>query len=134
MTNYTLFDFSNILLNYPSREKAALWLSDLQYHLQKQEKLKSDDQELVIALSPGFVKELEDAKLEGKIEGKIEANVSVVKRLLSKRFGNLTPQLQQQISQLSVDQLEDLSERMFEKSNLLLAATLAKPSELGSKS
>jgi hypothetical protein len=130
MTNYTLFDFSNILLNYPSREKAALWLSDLQYHLQKQEKLKSDDQELVMALSPGFVKELEDAKLEGKIE----ANVSVVKRLLSKRFGNLTPQLQQQISQLSVDQLEDLSERMFEKSNLLLAATLAKPSELGSKS
>ena len=111
-------EFNRLPLNHPSREKAALWLSDLQYRLQKQEKLKSDDQELVMALSPGFVKELEDAKIEGKIEGKIEANVSVVKRLLSKRFGNLTPQLQQQISQLSVDQLEDLSEALLDFSSI----------------
>ncbi len=111
-------EFNKLPLKHPSREKAALWLSNLQYRLQKQEKLKSEDQELVMALSPGFVKELQEAKQEGRQEGRQEANISLVLRLLSKRFGNLTPQLQEDINQLSLNRLENLSEALLDFSSI----------------
>lgn len=47
---------------------------------------------------------------QGRIEGKRE----MVLRLLNRRVGTLTPQLQERIQRLSVSQLEDLGEALLD--------------------
>ncbi len=50
----------------------------------------------------------------GRQEGKQEEAVSMIRRMLTRRFGSLTPQLHSQIQSLSVTQLEDLGEALLD--------------------
>ncbi len=50
----------------------------------------------------------------GRQEGKQEEAVSLIMRMLKRRFGSLTPQLRSQIASLSVMQLEDLGEALLD--------------------
>ncbi len=42
--------------------------------------------------------------------GRQQEAVAMIRRLLTRRFGSLSPELQQQVHSLSLEQLEDLSE------------------------
>ncbi|BAZ05789.1 DUF4351 domain-containing protein [Calothrix sp. NIES-3974] len=53
-------------------------------------------------------------RIEGRIEGLIEGKREMVVRLLNRRVGTLTPQLQERIQRLSVSQLEDLGEALLD--------------------
>lgn len=52
----------------------------------------------------------EVGKLEGKLEGKQEGEKILLLRLLSKRFGKLKPTLSKKIEQLSLEELEQLTD------------------------
>ena len=55
-----------------------------------------------------------EGRAEGKIEGKREEGVSLVLRLLRKRIGEVSVDLEQRIAGLSVEQLEDLGEAVLD--------------------
>ena len=55
-----------------------------------------------------------EGKTEGKAEGKQEGEVSLVLRLLKKRIGQITPDLQQRIQGLSIEELENLGEALLD--------------------
>ena len=51
---------------------------------------------------------------QGVVRGRKQEAVSMITRMLKRRFGSLNPQLQEQITSLSVMQLEDLGEALFD--------------------
>ncbi len=55
---------------------------------------------------------------EGIEQGRQQEAVSLVLRLLNRRFDSLTPQLQERIQGLSVTELENLGEALLDFSNI----------------
>ena len=55
---------------------------------------------------------------EGIEQGKQSEALSIIKRLLSRKIGTLTPELQQRIEQLQLTQLEDLAEELLDFSEV----------------
>ncbi len=62
---------------------------------------------------------LQQGKLEGKIEGKIEAEADMLRRLLTRRFGSLPPEVQTQIDAASAQQIEAWFDRSVDASDLV---------------
>ncbi len=60
----------------------------------------------------------QEAKQQGRQEGKQEGEATLVLRLLTRRFGQLTPETQLQIQQLPVTQLEELGEALLDFSSM----------------
>jgi len=57
---------------------------------------------------------LEEGKEQGIQQGFKEEALSLVSRQLIRRLGNISPEIQQQISQLSLVQLEQLAEELLD--------------------
>ncbi|WP_293132590.1 Rpn family recombination-promoting nuclease/putative transposase [Microcoleus sp. bin38.metabat.b11b12b14.051] len=74
--------------------------------LQEQEFLVQD-QEGSAALS----------KEEGREEGRQQGQINTIMRLLNRRFGQINPDVQTQIAELSIDKLNDLTEALLDFSN-----------------
>jgi predicted transposase YdaD len=70
-----------------------------------------------------FQKILQEGRVLGRDEGKKEQALAMIYRLLPRRIGTVAPELQQRLLQLSVSQLEDLTEALldFEEPNDLIA-------------
>jgi hypothetical protein len=68
-------------------------------------------------LSPAYLKQKEEWKLEGKLLEREERRLSEIKlisRFLNRNLGNLNPKLSEKIQNLSVEKLEDLGEALFD--------------------
>ena len=57
---------------------------------------------------------LQKGAQQGRIEGRREEAISLVMRLLTRRFGEMNPQLQEQIRSLGLEQLEELGEALLD--------------------
>ncbi|MEB3341883.1 DUF4351 domain-containing protein [Okeania sp.] len=93
-----------------------------QANLSPQELDKLHGQETLIRDRRGqiaFAKEegKQERKEEGKEEGKKEREIEVIIRLLKKRFGEVPENLKNQLSYLSLEELENLSEEIFDFTN-----------------
>ena len=55
---------------------------------------------------------------QGLVQGRQSEALSLVMRLLSRRIGTVTPELQQRIEQLQLTQLEDLAEELLDFSEV----------------
>ncbi len=55
-----------------------------------------------------------EIKEEGREEGREEATVNLIVRLLTKRFGEISPEMRSVISGLPLPILEDLSEALLD--------------------
>ena len=51
---------------------------------------------------------------EGRQQGKQEEAVAMITRLLNRRFGSLSPELQERLRGLTLEQLEELSEVLLD--------------------
>lgn len=51
---------------------------------------------------------------EGRQQGKQEEAVAMITRLLNRRFGSLSPELQKRLRGLTLEQLEELSEVLLD--------------------
>jgi predicted transposase YdaD len=60
----------------------------------------------------------EEGREEGREEGKEEATINLIIRLLTKRFGEVSDELQSSISGLTLPVLEDLSEALLDFTSL----------------
>jgi len=57
------------------------------------------------------------AEEKGKKEGRVEEAIALIMRLLKKRFGEVPENLKNQLSDLSLEELENLSEEIFDFTN-----------------
>lgn len=55
---------------------------------------------------------------QGIQQGRQEGEATLIVRLLNRRFGNLDPQIQQRVHELSTNQLENLAEALLDFSSL----------------
>ena len=51
---------------------------------------------------------------EGRQEGRQAGELALITRLISRRFGAIAPQTQERLQRLSIEQLEELGERLFD--------------------
>jgi predicted transposase YdaD len=65
-------------------------------------------------LQKGLQQGLQQGKQEGLQQGKQEEALSLIMRLLTRRFGEIDSQLQERVQRLSLVQLEELSEALLD--------------------
>jgi hypothetical protein len=104
--------------DYPHRDNVLELIGNLFAMLKVKknqgEKLAREEQELIMKLSPIYLEKLEESKQIGIKEGlQQEANLLIV-RLLRRKLGNLSPELEKQINSLPLKTLEDLGEALLD--------------------
>lgn len=105
-------------------------LYNLQQNLSMQTQVGTEAQELIMRLAPLYqqdrAKAIEEGKREGLQEGKREGlregkreglqegEANLLMRLLNRRFGSISPELESRIRSLPVESLEMLGEALFD--------------------
>ncbi len=78
-------------------------------------RIEPAQQEEVMEIVTSWMEQgIQRGRQEGLQQGKQQEAVSLIMRQLTRRFGVLTPQLQERIQSLSVNQLEDLGEALLD--------------------
>ncbi len=65
-----------------------------------------------------YQKIIQQGRREGRQEGRQEGELTLILRLLTRRFGTVDPQLLEQIRSLSIEQLESLAEALLDFSTV----------------
>lgn len=86
----------------------------LRENLRVNQKLETDDRELIMRLEPLYQRNREQAKEEGRQEG--EKNL--ILRLLHRRIGEIDALLIERITGLSIEHLENLGEALLDFSSV----------------
>ena len=69
-------------------------------------------------LGPPYKRGLEEGKLEGKQEGKLEGELTILRRLIEKRFGPIPRWAEERLASRSAAELEDLSVRVLDAQSM----------------
>ena len=108
--------------DHPNRDNALELLGNLRVILEARETIEPDEQELIMQLSPLYLEKIQAAERVGEERG--EARLIV--RQLTRRFGSININVTTQIQQLSLTQLDDLGDALFDFTSLAdLAGWLA---------
>jgi flagellar biosynthesis/type III secretory pathway protein FliH len=90
-------------------------LATLEAKQRKSQKIEAEDKELIMSLRTVFREQLAQQKQEGIQEGMqqsiqqgLQKEINLVIRLLTSKIGDLAPELERQVRNLSLDKLEDL--------------------------
>ncbi len=124
-------------INHPMRQNTIEHLAVLRINLNVVQNLSKDERALAMNLSPVYEKWRQETLQEGRQEGRQEGmqlglyqgERSLVLRLLSRRIGNLTPNVVSRVEALSLPQLEMLGEAPLDFTSLddLMAWLQANP-------
>ena len=90
----------------PHRTDALKLFGNLRIILESQKSKKTEDQELIMQLSPLYLAEIQAAEERGE--------KSIVMRLLNRRVGDISLQVQERIKSLPVEKLEDLGDALLD--------------------
>ena len=113
-------------------------LASWRKNIELKDNVNDEDRELIMNLSPAYLKQREEWRQEGIQEGRQEGRQEgiqagrqegrqaglqegekkVLLRLLRRRFGEITPDLEQKIASLSIPQLEALADAQLDFSSL----------------
>jgi hypothetical protein len=107
----------------PFQENLLEILANWRKNLELRDNLSAEEQEDIMNLSPAYLKQREEWKLEGKQEGTLEGQLSLIASLLEGRFGSLDAELSglvERIAQLPIS----------ERTGLLLSLANLSRSEL----
>jgi Domain of unknown function (DUF4351) len=118
-------EVKNLPENDPYRENVLKLVYGLLALLKAKQKdnqnIDSKEQVVIMKLAAIFDEQLAQEKTLGKLEA-IQQEINFILRLLTKKVGNLSPELEQQIRNLSLDKLEKLGEDLLdftENNNLI---------------
>ena len=93
-------------------------LYNLQQNLFVQNDVNSEDREVIVRLAPLYQEDraraIQEGILQGRQEGRQEEGSFLILRLLNRRVGLLSPDLEQQVRQLALNTLEDLGEALLD--------------------
>jgi hypothetical protein len=85
----------------PFRESLLEILANWRKNLELRDNLTSEEQEDIMNLSPAYLKQREEWKIEGKQEGTLEGQLSLIANLLEGRFGTLDEELAGLVEQIA---------------------------------
>ncbi len=94
----------------PYRTDALKLFGNLRIILEAQQSKKTEEQELIVQLSPLYLAEIQAAEERGE--------KSIVIRLLKRRVGDLSVQVQDKIKSLPVEKLENLGDALLDFSGI----------------
>ncbi|NQZ61956.1 DUF4351 domain-containing protein [Crocosphaera sp.] len=94
----------------PIRSITLELLYNLQQNLELSTEQDQEDQELIMRLKPLYQQDRQRAIEEGKQQGESK----LILRQLNRRLGELSSEIAVQINQLSIEQLEELGEALFD--------------------
>jgi hypothetical protein len=100
--------------NHPMRQNTIEQLAVLRIDLNVVQNLNKDERALAMNLSPVYEKWRQETLQEGRQEGRQEGERSLILRLLSRRIGNLSPNVVSKVEALSLPQLELLGEALLD--------------------
>ncbi|WP_404790201.1 DUF4351 domain-containing protein [Altericista sp. CCNU0014] len=108
--------------NHPMRQNTIEQLAVLRINLNVLQNLNEEERALAMNLSPVYEKwrqetlqeGRQEGELKGRQEGRQEGERSLVLRLLSRRIGNLSPNVVSKVEALSLPQLEMLGEALLD--------------------
>jgi len=111
-TTGTLDEVPQTMVTVPEIQKAfeianQVSLTQEEFNILQQQEFFAQDQEGSVALG----------REEGRQEGRQEGQVGLIMRLLSRRLGQINPDIESRIRQLPIDKLENLAEAMLDFSN-----------------
>jgi predicted transposase YdaD len=87
-------------------------------HVQARQKINPEEQELIMQLSPLYLEKIQAAEQRGEQKGRQAGERALTLKLLQKRFGSLSAEMQGQIAGLSVERLERLVEGLLDFNNV----------------
>ncbi|AFY33495.1 DUF4351 domain-containing protein [Calothrix sp. PCC 7507] len=97
-------------------------LASWRKNIEVKDNVSDEERELIMNLSPAYLKQREEWRREGLQEGRQEGlqegEKKVLLRLLRRRFGDIAPDLEQRIISLSIPQLESLVDAQLDFSSL----------------
>ena len=115
-------EFIELPNNYAVKSAILEILYGLEKNLEiNKEITQREDRELMMRLAALYQEEKTRVREEGyqigKAEGKVEGEVNLILRQLSRKLGDLSPELTSQVRQLNLAQLEILGEMLLEFDN-----------------
>ena len=114
------------LVNLPQNNPLKSVILEVLYSLQKNLEVKQnkqlEDRELMMQLAPLYQEDraraIQEGFQRGKSEGIKDGELNVTLRLLTRKLGNLSPEIMTQIQQLNLEQLEALTEALLDFNTL----------------
>ena len=97
----------------PFRENLLEILANWRINLELRDNLTNEQQEDIMNLSPAYLKQREEWKLEGKEEGRL-SEINLISYLLNRHLGSFNPKLLEKIQNLSIEQLENLGKAFLD--------------------
>jgi hypothetical protein len=100
-------------IDSPYRRDALKLFGNLRMILESQTSKRTEDQELIMQLSPLYLAEIQAAEDRGRKLGERREETLIV-RQLNRRVGDISLQAQEKIKSLSLERLEDLGEALLD--------------------
>ena len=104
---------------------------DLEHVIEEEEKMLSQvdqtrlpsyrigmQQGMQEGIQEGIQQGMQQGMQQGKLEGKLEAEAAILDRLLTKRFGSLSPQIQAKLHNATLEQLDIWADRILDAPTL----------------
>jgi hypothetical protein len=117
-----IIELQALPLDHPYQKATLELVYNLRENLRVNQKLETDDRELIMRLEPLYQRNREQAKeegrQEGKQEGKQEGEKNLILRLLHRRIGEIDSLLIERITGLSIELLENLGEALLDFSSV----------------
>jgi hypothetical protein len=106
----------------PYRQNALDLLGNLKVILETKESIEPEEQDLIMQLSPLYLEQLQAAEQVGEQRGEQRGEVkeaqTLILRLLKRRVGNISIDLETRIKSLPLAQLEELGEALLDFSQM----------------
>ena len=107
---------------HPQRDNVLELLSNLKVILEARVTIEPEEQELIMQLSPLYLEKIQAAELvgeqRGEVKGKNQGRVvearGLVTRQLTRKLGNVSPELLARIEALSLERVELLGEDLLD--------------------
>ena len=100
--------------NNPFRENLLEVLANWRKNLELRDNLSSEEQEVIMNLSPAYLKQREEWKQEGQQEGQL----SMITSLMEARFGNLDSELSGLVEQIAKIPVSERTQLLLSLANL----------------
>jgi predicted transposase/invertase (TIGR01784 family) len=82
--------------------------------LYKFDTLSRDEVDLMLGIELQQTRVYQDAEAEGAVRGRSEEGRALVLRQLTRKFGNISPEIQAQVNILTIDRVESLAEDLLD--------------------
>jgi hypothetical protein len=104
--------------SHPFRQNALEWLGNLKVILDSRANLEPEERELMMQLSPLYLEKIQAAERVGEERGEVRASLTLILRQLTRRVGDISPQLQARVEALPLARLEELGEALLDFSSV----------------